>query len=228
MPPASDSPLLRHAPATVHGRYLVQPVRPGAPERWLVGFHGYAQTAEVFLGDLARVSPDRAWRVVSVQALHPFYAARTNEVVANWMTRQDREFAISDNVAYVDAVLDQLEREFGAPQQIAFAGFSQGVAMAYRAGLLGRRTCTAIVACGGDVPPELTAADLRPWPRILAATGRGDAWYTPDKLGRDMEFVRTRRPDARALVFEGGHEWSDALVEAAGSLLAGLEGGTAV
>lgn len=223
MSPTPDSALLRHAPATVHGRYLVQPPRPGAGEMWLVGFHGYAQSAEVFLEPLAGLSRARRWRVVSVQALHPFYAGRSEQVVANWMTRQDRELAIADNVGYVDVVLDQLEREFGAPRAIVFAGFSQGVAMAYRAGLLGRRACAAIIACGGDVPPEFEHARTREWPPVLAATGRGDAYYPPERLERDLLLLRARRTDTRALVFEGGHEWSAALAESAGALLDEIE-----
>jgi predicted esterase len=222
--PSDAAPLLRHAPATVHGRYLVQPPHHGVEGLWLVGFHGYGQSAEVFLDALAAMSRDRRWRVVSVQALHPFYAGRSEQVVANWMTRQDRELAIADNVAYVDAVLDQLEREFGAPRAIVFAGFSQGVAMAYRAGLLGRRTCAAVIACGGDVPPEFEHAKTRDWPAVLAATGRGDAYYPPERLERDLALLRTRRPDARMLVFEGGHEWPAALAGAAGALLDGIEG----
>lgn len=219
----ADSLLLRHAPATVHGRYLVQPPRAGVAERWLVGFHGYGQTADTFLDPLARMAKGGAWRVVSVQALHPFYASRTNEVVANWMTRQDRELAIADNIGYVDSVLDRLEAEFGAPRTLVFAGFSQGAAMAYRAGLLGKRACAAIIASGGDVPPEFADKPTRPWPLVLAATGRSDTWYTPAQLERELAAVRTRRPDASALVFDGGHEWSAALIEAGAGVLAQLE-----
>jgi predicted esterase len=213
------TPLLRHAPATVHGRYLVLPLREGGRERWLVGFHGYAQGAEAFVGPLARMAGGGAWRAISVQALHPFYARRSEEVVANWMTRQDRELAIVDNVAYVDAVLDQLEREFGAPSAIVYAGFSQGVAMAYRAALRGRRDAAAIVTGGGDVPPELAEAGSRRWPRVLAATGSGDEWYSPERLRAEVAALRARGADARALVFEGGHEWSPALEAAAAELL---------
>jgi predicted esterase len=222
-----DAPLLRHAATTVHGRYLVQPHRSGSGGLWLVGFHGQGQTAQAFLDPLARVPRSGQWLVAAVQGLNRYYAGRANDVVANWMTRQDREHAIADNVVYVDTVLDQLEREFGAPRTIVFAGFSQGVAMAYRAGLLCRHACAAIIVAGGDVPPEFKSADTRPWPRVLAMTGTRDEYYPPVRLEDDMAFVRTRRPDARMVAFEGGHEWGDAVVSAAGELLAGLEGGSA-
>jgi hypothetical protein len=60
----------------------------------------------------------------------------------------------------------------------------------------------------------------------LAATGTGDTYYTPKLLERDMEFLRQRRPDAQMLVFDGGHEWSDAVADAAGALLGEIEEST--
>jgi len=223
-PDPREAPLLRHVPTEVHGRYLVRPATSRGSAHWLIGFHGQAQTAEAFFPDLERIPHGPSWLVAAVQGLNRYYAGRSRTIVANWMTSQDRELAIADNVAWVDRVLDALERECGAPRAIVFAGFSQGVAMAYRAGLLCRRPCAAIIAVCGDVPPEL-ASSARAWPRVLAATGARDEWYTPDRLESDFELLRSRRSDAQRLVFEGGHEWHDALVAGAGLLLGGIEGG---
>jgi predicted esterase len=223
MTDATGAPLLRHATTEVHGRYFVRPAASAVADRWLVGFHGQGQTADAFMRSLERVPRGPAWLVVSVQGLHRYYAGRSQTIAASWMTTQDREHAIDDNVRWVDVVLDRLADEFGPPRAVVFAGFSQGVAMAYRAALLGRREAAGIVAGCGDVPPELKAATPRGWPRVLAATGARDEWYTPARLESDMAFLRARRPDARSLVFEGGHEWSDALADAAGALLRDVE-----
>lgn len=207
-------------PATVHGRYLRRPP-VGTARGWLVGFHGYGQSGADFLGMLERIPSAREWLVVSVQALHPFYT-RSQEVVANWMTREDREHAIADNIAYVDRVLVDLE-PLGAPRALVFAGFSQGVAMAFRAAVRGRRACDAIVTAGGDVPPELELVLAEPgarrWPRVSMCTGSRDAFYTPSRLEKDVAFLRGAGADAQAHVFEGGHEWSPEVVAAADSLL---------
>ncbi|HEY6843033.1 MAG TPA: hypothetical protein VI391_02620 [Thermoanaerobaculia bacterium] len=82
--------------ATVHGRFVV---RAGPPGRMLIGFHGYAETAEIHLDELLMIPGTDAWTVVSVQALHPFYTSREQRIVASWMTRLDRELAIDDNKA---------------------------------------------------------------------------------------------------------------------------------
>jgi len=220
---APREPLLRHAPAMVHGRFLVRPPAPGAPASWLVGFHGYAQSAEAMFEPFARVVPSERWLVASVQALHPFYAGRSSEVVANWMTRQDREHAIADNVAYVDRVLDQLADEFGVPNAIVFAGFSQGVAMAYRAALLGQRACATILVAGGDLPPELREHRASAWPRVAMATGVRDAYYGADALEADAARLRALGADVRTLAFDGGHEWNDDVVRFGGERLRELE-----
>lgn len=221
MPPADSAPRLRHVAATVHGRTLVLLPRNDRPRRWLVGFHGYAQSADDFLELLRPVPHADEWLVASVQALHPFYN-RANEVVANWMTRQDREQAIADNIAYVDAVLADLEGEFGSPEVLVYAGFSQGVAMAYRAALECRLPARAIFAVAADVPPELKSGGPRTWPAVRILVGSKETFYTPEILNRDLEFLRSNGVDVRATVFEGGHVWSPEVVAAAGELLAAL------
>lgn len=217
--PNTDA-LLRHAPATVHGRYLVRPSRGGAPAGWLVGFHGYAQSAAIFLPGLLRADPDERWLVASVQAPHPFYT-RSDEVVANWMTREDRELAIADNTTYSATVLDQLEAEFDAPRAIVLAGFSQGVAMAYRAALNGRRGIDTLFTVGGDTPPELRSGGAQPWPRVVMLTGQADAWYTPARLAGDAAQVRAAGAEVHEQVFAGGHEWNEAVVASLSAALAG-------
>src|SRR5689334_13796133 len=89
-----------------HGRVLVRDATPASP--WLVGFHGYGQSADDLLIELERIPGAEQWNVASVQGLHRFYTRGDQKVVASWMTRQDREDAIADNIAYVDRVLESL------------------------------------------------------------------------------------------------------------------------
>lgn len=219
MTPETTDTEIRIVPARVHGRYSVRAPLEGDAPRWLIGFHGYAHNAEIFMETLRAIPGANAWRLASVQALHPFYS-RGNQVVANWMTRQDREHAIADNIAYVDAVLDDMAASFGEPEVLVFAGFSQGVAMAYRAAMRGARPPRAIVVAGGDLPPELSTGVARAWPTVLIATGREDAYYTPELLERDATALSAMGAQVRKCLFDGGHEWGAAFAAAAGELLA--------
>src|SRR5439155_12630565 len=103
---------------------------------------------------------------------------------------------------------------------LVFAGFSQGVAMAYRAALRGARPAATVLAVGGDVPPELDARAERPWPRVLVVAGTEDTFYTPSRLAADLERLRALGADARSVAFAGGHEWSAVVDEIAGEWLA--------
>lgn len=212
-------------PARVHGTVLCrEPLEPaaGAPPL-LVGFHGYGENAERHLAELIRIPGLERWRVAAVQALHPFYT-RTQEVVASWMTRFDREHAIEDNIAYVAAAVGRLrERDAGGGEgALVFAGFSQGVAMAYRAAAGSGFPCLGVIALGGDVPPEIPADDLARLPPVLVGAGVGESFYTPSKLDADIARLRAAGVDARPAPFAGGHEWTDEFRAIAGRFLAGL------
>lgn len=200
--------LIANVETAVHGRYLYE---DRGAERLLVGFHGYAEAAEVNFAELQKLPGIERWSVVSIQALHPFYT-RTGEVVASWMTKLDRELAIADNLAYVRNVLARLP----APRRLVFAGFSQGATMAARAAAA--IPCAGLILLGGDVPPEVKDDDAR-MPPVLLARGIRDDWYTDEKFLADAAFLEPRTRVTK-LVFDGGHEWSDAFRTAAGEFLA--------
>jgi len=207
--------------APAHGRVLVRDV--DSPRGLLVGFHGYAETAETQLERLAAVPGTDAWTLVAAQGLNRFYRGRTQDVVAGWMTRQDRDDAIRDNVAYVDNVIEATRT---GSEPIVFAGFSQGVAMAFRAAVLGRAGASGVIAVGGDIPPELLAgsASASPFPRVLLIRGATDDWYTAKKLDADMSALRARGEEPEAFTHDGGHEWTADVAMAAGDFLAHWNG----
>jgi predicted esterase len=204
-----------------HGRYLVAPPPSHGLAPVLIGFHGYAEAAETQLERLRAIPGADRWLIVSIQALHRFYQRRTNEVIASWMTRQDREVAIADNVAYVAGVMDAVAREWPGAPRLVFAGFSQGVAMMFRAAVVSSRKVDGVIAVGGDVPPELGADVLARVPAALVCRGVRDEWYTSKTVENDVRRLRDAGTDVTPLEFEGGHEWSDDVVRAAALFLRG-------
>jgi predicted esterase len=195
-----------------HGRVLIEDAAStSASPSLLVGFHGYGQNAEDMLEDLKRIPGSSQWTLVSIQALHRFYA-RGQKTVASWMTREDREFAITDNIRYVNQVMKELVGE-SPLGPLVFVGFSQGVAMAYRAAVLGAYRPGCIVAVGGDLPPELRAAPVEQFPSIFIAAGDRDPYYTPAKVDEDEKFLRSRGLRHQVFRYDAGHEWTDELRE---------------
>src|SRR6188508_1174465 len=88
-----------------HGRVLVRDARAAARKGLLVGFHGYMESAKTQMDRLQAIPGGTDWTLVSIQGLHRFYRGRSEEVVASWMTREDRELAMADNLRYVDAAI---------------------------------------------------------------------------------------------------------------------------
>lgn len=207
--------MLTHTLETsVHGRFLFE---DRGADRLLVGFHGYAESAETHMAELEKLPGIEHWSVASVQALHPFYT-RSGSIVANWMTSQDRELAIADNLAYVRRVLASLP----TPKALVFIGFSQGATMAARAAAYAG-PAAGLILLGGDIPPEIHDDPNVILPPVLVARGIADDWYTEEKLNKDLKFLEGRI-GVRSLVFEGGHEWTDEFRSAAGEFLEALSG----
>jgi len=204
---------------TTHGRYLVAPPAGGGRAPLLVGFHGYAEGADAHLDRMRAIAGADGWRLVAIQGLHRFYQRRANEVVASWMTRQDREQAIADNVAYVNAVVDAVLEEWPDPPAIVYSGFSQGVAMTFRAASASTRPLAGVIAVGGDVPPELDAAALSRVPAVLICRGVRDEWYTTAKFDADIGRLRAAGAAVTPVAFDGGHEWSEPVLHAAAAFL---------
>jgi predicted esterase len=215
----SDEIDTRLIATTTHGRVLVRDARAGAARGVLVGFHGYKEQAAIQMDRLQAIPGAALWTLVSIEGLHRFYRGRGEEVVASWMTRHDREAAIADNIEYVDAALDSIPHD--ASTKIVYAGFSQGVAMAFRAAVRGRRAAAGVIAVGGDIPPELLSDPRTSFPPVYLVRGARDEWFTAQKFRADLNALSARSPAprVRALEFDGGHEWHDSVAEAAGEFL---------
>lgn len=213
----SDHIDITNVEARTHGRVLVRAAR-GPAAGILIGFHGYYENADVQMTRLREIPDTADWTLVCPQALHRFYRARTEDVVASWMTRQDRELAIADNIAYLDRVVTSVIGRT-APAPIVCVGFSQGVSMAFRAGMRGRVPCRALIAVGGEVPPEIRDDPAVAWPPVLFIRGSRDEWYTQAKLDADLNALRTRGADARAVVVDAPHDWTGDVAREAGHFL---------
>ena len=219
-PPASDRTLNTHAISTpVHGRYLVTPTGQSGPAPLLVGFHGYGEYAERHLKELNRIPQASSWTRVAIQGLHRFYSQSRKHVVASWMTRQDRELAIADNITYINSVVRSVKETYETSDTLVVCGFSQGVAMAYRFALTGDFPCSGIMALAGDIPPEFRNDGDVAWPPVLIGRGKDDEWYTEDKLKADLITLESGRADITAIEFSAGHEWTDSFRSRAGSFL---------
>jgi predicted esterase len=204
-------------PTLTHGRVLVREARAAVRKGILAGFHGYAENAAIQMDRLAAIPGADGWTLVSIQGLHCFYRGRTDEVVASWMTREGRDEAIADNLSYVAAALQEIPHD--SATRLVYVGFSQGVAMAFRAGVLGRAAAAGIIAVGGDVPPELIASPDVLFPPVLFLRGLRDTWLTAERFDRDAASLTARQVALTASTYDGPHEWTPEVSSAIGDFL---------
>jgi predicted esterase len=206
----------RWVEARVHGRVLREAGGSEVDEStWWVGFHGYAENAERSLEVLRSLPATQRATRIAIDALHPFYT-KQGEVVGCWMTKRGRELAIADNVAYVRTALEALVAAArNPPARLIAVGFSQGTAMTYRAAAalaavpLSGAPAIEVVALGGDVPPELSAAELSGLRSVLVGRGDQETWYTEEKLADDQHRLTEAGVDLEVSRYVGGHEWTD-------------------
>lgn len=186
--------------------------------RLIVGCHGYGQSAETMLEELGRIPGLESWRRVSIQGLHRFYTRNDQAVVASWMTRQDREAAIADNIEYIKRALAAV----GADQArtIVLLGFSQGASMAARAATRATDRAAGLVILGGDIPPDARDSSAV-FPPTLVGVGESDTWYGT-KVEADIDFLRSRGVAHEVVRFTGGHEFTDEFRTAVGRWLTNL------
>ena len=210
-----------------HGRVLVDDSAESSSARVLVGCHGYGQNADAMLDELRKIPGSDSWRLVSVQGLHRFYTRNDQAVVASWMTREDRDDAIADNIQYLDRVVDALEpveRVDGvglvAPI-LVYLGFSQGASMAARAAARGKVPAAGLILLGGDIPPDIKDDASVTLPPTLLGCGSSDTWYGA-RMEADLAFLQSRSIPHEVCRFEGGHAFTDEFRRAAGIWLARL------
>ncbi len=209
--------------AITHGRYLVHRGDAGEGASLLVGFHGYAENADRHLEKLRQIDVAEGWLRCAVGALHPFYNPKTGEVIDSWMTKRGREQAIVDNVSYVTRAVHEVRRRYRTSERLVFAGFSQGVAMAYRAAAASGIPCHGLISLAGDVPPDVAGGGYR-LPPVLLGRGTEDTWYTEEKMDADLATLGELGAEVETCVFEGGHDWTPEFYARAGDFLRRIGG----
>lgn len=205
-------------PAITHGRYLVHRGDAGEGAPLLVGFHGYAENADRHLEKLRQIEGADGWLLCAIGALHPFYNTKTGQVIDSWMTSRGREQAIIDNVSYVSRTVAEVRRRYRTSNRLVFAGFSQGVAMAYRATAMSGFHCHGLISLAGDVPADV-ATSGSPLPPVLVGRGTEDAWYSEEKMAADLATLEKVGAEVETCVFAGGHDWTPKFYAQAGKFL---------
>jgi predicted esterase len=178
--------------------------------------HGQAMRAEQIL-EMAAPLDDGTRLLVAPEALNRHYVgpavSRDAPVGATWMTKSERESDISDNVAYLDAVHEQLRDTFGGvTPPVTLLGFSQGGAAAVRWCAFGKIRPARLIVWASSMPPDVNYSELaarNPHLSVTYICGARDKFITPKVLEAQHKLLREASVPFTAIEFDGGHRLDD-------------------
>lgn len=211
----NEAPSLKVAHCTVPrtARYFI--LEPAEPVTEIVlAIHGYAQSARSFLLEV-RPALHPGQRIVAPEGLSRFYRRGVEgDVVASWMTREDRLAEIDDHCRFLDQVWEEIVAPLGDPV-VRVLGFSQGVATVTRWLARSAFPVRQLILWTGTIPQDGTMEALG-----ARFTGRLDLVYGSRDPVVQFPEPRTLRPlmddvgYARQIHrFAGGHHLDQQLLQ---------------
>ncbi len=187
--------------------YSVQVPEQKGPHPLLIVLHGFGQVADQFIKVFEPLA-EKGILVAAPQGAHQFYThLKKGQVGFSWLTRYERDRSVVDFVAYMEQFYKLLQETCEVDSQRVFMlGFSQGVSMAYRTWAHSSLPVRGVIACGGDLPPDIVEQlDALPPIQILLVHGRQDEEVSPEKAQEALKYLRARGLKSELFDFEGGH-----------------------
>lgn len=166
--------------------------------------HGYGQLAEFFIRKF-ELGDD--YYIVAPEGMHRFYLqGSSGRVGASWMTSEDRESDISDNIQWLNALDNELS-SFKTFDQKIILGFSQGGATAARWFYKGSTNANHLIMWASVFPPDLdmTKEIINQNKQMhYFVIGNEDEFYENDALDKLTEFYQKK--EFNTLIFNGKHD----------------------
>lgn len=167
--------------------------------------HGYGQLAKFFVRKFEALNDD--YFVVAPEGFHRFYLnGSSGRVGASWMTKEDREFDINDNLKYLEQLSKTVEKGFDFKKRILI-GFSQGGATAARWYFNSHSRLDHLILWACVFPPDL---NLEQETKFVSGKtnffvlGNEDEFYSPKQQNEILNFYQDK--GFSVLTFKGKHD----------------------
>ena len=126
---------------------------PETAKTILYVLHGYGQLSEYFIKKFENLQDD--YFIVAPEGMHRFYLkGSSGRVGASWMTKEDRDNDISDNLNWLNELADDLSTKNQFEKTILL-GFSQGGATALRWSNNSSMKIDQLIIWAAVFPPDL-------------------------------------------------------------------------
>ena len=169
--------------------------------------HGYGMAALTCLEDFSGLMTEHVL-LVAPEGLSRFYRKGFDgDVVASWMTREDRMYEIEDQAGYLDNLLATVLSEL-APQakRVVVVGYSQGVATGSR--WIHRRMGKGIsdfVIYAGTMAPETLSSEWPAGVKVLQVSSDTDEFISSSDFHEQFSKLQAANASVRQLTYQGKH-----------------------
>lgn len=168
----------------------------------LIVLHGYGQLAEFFIRKFKDLNED--FLVVAPEGMHRFYLNGTSgRVGASWMTKEDRESDITDNLNWLTQLYDEITEQKTFKKTILL-GFSQGGASAARWYYSNKVHFDQLILWASVFPPDLEKPQIKSKSNNYFVIGADDEFYNAEAQKAEIEFYKTIGYET--LLFSGKHD----------------------
>ena len=175
---------------------------------WFV-CHGYGQPAKSMIKHFKVLNLDKHY-IVAPEALSRFYwNGFDGEIVASWMTAEDRANEIKDYVHYLNELYAQITSKINKPVQINVLGFSQGATTVSRWVGAGKVAVNRLVLWAGLFAEDLdwkTASPIFQKAAIFFVYGTKDPYIKAEYLEKAQTVMQNNHLKYKTITFEGKHE----------------------
>ena len=174
---------------------------------WII-LHGYAQHPGFFIRKFEPLDTEDTL-VVAAEGMHRFYQEGfSGRVVASWMTKDDREADIADNINYLNRLITNLSQEHPVAKFRVLA-FSQGGATACRWAVKSKVKIEQLVLWAASFPPDLdlgTHGDKLNELNLLLVMGTQDPFIEEKDIRQVQQLLDEGGISYSLKRFEGKHE----------------------
>ena len=168
----------------------------------LIVLHGYGQLAEFFIRKFNDVPEN--YLVIAPEGMHRFYLNGTSgRVGASWMTKEDRESDIQDNLNWLNQLLNEL-KEKKKFEKIILLGFSQGGATAARWYYSKKVPFDQLILWASVFPPDLERPQINSKSNNYFVIGTEDEFYNDEAQMTEIDFYQ--KIGFQTLQFQGKHD----------------------
>lgn len=184
---------------------------------WVV-LHGYGMLSEFFIQKFKKLE-NKNTLILAPEALNRFYIdTNYGRVGASWMTKDERQDDIKENIKYLNSLMDQIIKEIGHNRfKINVLGFSQGGATACRWLFKSGLKFENLIMWAGDIPKDtLTEENRLKWSDMNThlVMGKKDELINEEMKAKFLKLVTDYKLDYKLTLYDGDHRiYPDVLME---------------